>query len=60
MLLELEDTDIRAKITLIDKNRVRLTIDYPRETRYRDRVMAALADLLRSFQSSNETHEAGS
>ncbi len=45
MLLDLEDANIRARLVLVSKDRLRLTVEYPRS--HRDRVMAALSDLLR-------------
>lgn len=47
MLLDLEDVNIRARIALAPRDRVRLTLEYPHLPRYRDRVLNALADLLR-------------
>ena len=46
MLLDLQDTDIRAKLLPHGDDQMRLQIDYPRTAEYRDRVRAALADLL--------------
>jgi hypothetical protein len=46
MLLDLEDPGIRARISGLSGGRTRLVIEYPTE-RYRDTVLAALADMLR-------------
>jgi hypothetical protein len=39
--------DIRAKIVVTPDDRMRLTIDYPCLPAYRERIMAALSDLLK-------------
>ena len=45
MILELEQ--FTARIGLTRDDRMRLTLEYPCEPAYRDRVMQALADLIR-------------
>ena len=45
MVLELEQ--FTARISLTRDNRMRLTLEYPGEPAYRDRVMQVLADLIR-------------
>lgn len=47
MLLDLDDVRIISRFTYIRGDRIRLTIEYPRTTEYRDRIMDALADILR-------------
>jgi hypothetical protein len=47
MLLDLEDVQIRVRIVRIADDKIRLTLEYPRAETYRNRVMNALADLLR-------------
>ena len=59
MLLDLEDVQIRASIRRVASDRIRLVLEYPREDHYRDRVLAALADLLRpSLPATNQPNEA--
>jgi hypothetical protein len=47
MVLDLEDLRIRASLRRLTGDRVRLVLDYPAEECYRNRVLKALADLLR-------------
>jgi hypothetical protein len=47
MRLDLTDERLRARITRLRGDRIRLVLDYPSEPRYRDVVMEALAELLR-------------
>lgn len=47
MLLDLDDVQIRARLSSLSHDRIRLTLDYPRRADYRDKIMNALADLLR-------------
>lgn len=54
MLLDLTDKDFRARVSLIKNDRYRLTLDYPRTGPARDRIVAALADLLRPTSSVQE------
>lgn len=46
MLLDLEDERVLARIRRLGGDRVRLTLEYPAEPRYREAVFAALAELL--------------
>jgi hypothetical protein len=48
MLLDLEDERLKARISRVSGDRVRLVLDYPAEPRYRQAVLRALSDLLRS------------
>ena len=57
MLLSLEDSLVRARVSRLSGNRLRLTLDYPCDPQYRDRVMTALADLLRPVPSPEQSHE---
>lgn len=47
MILDLADKEIRVRLAPVSGGCVRLTLDYPNEPHYRDRVMQALSDLLR-------------
>lgn len=46
MLLSLEDERVRIRLARVMNNRLRLTMDFPREPHYRNRVLAAHADFL--------------
>lgn len=48
MLLSLEDKAIQVRLSSISGGRTRLVLDYPDGNKYRDRIMTALAELLRS------------
>ena len=45
--IQLEDIQLRGKIALPSRDRVRLTIEYPNDDRYRRIVQECLSDLLR-------------
>jgi hypothetical protein len=47
MLFDLDDVDVKARIVPCAQNRVRLTLEYPREPKYRDMVLSALCEMLR-------------
>lgn len=46
MLADLQDANLRARISWIAGDRYRLVLDYPRDPIYRDRVLKAFASLL--------------
>jgi hypothetical protein len=46
MVLDLEDPQIRARVSGLPGGRTRLVLEYPTE-RYRDTVLAALSHMLR-------------
>ena len=48
MRLDLEDERIHARISGASDGRTRLVLEYPAEPDYRDAVLTALADLLRT------------
>ena len=48
MLLDLEDKELRVRLTGLTGGRMRLVIDYPADPRYRESVFGALAELLRT------------
>ena len=47
MRLELDDERLRARVSRLTGDRVRLVLDYPAEPHYRDAVLTVLSDLLR-------------
>jgi hypothetical protein len=46
MKLDVDNDQIRVRLSPISNQRSRLMIDFPREPRYRDAVLKALAHLL--------------
>ncbi len=52
MLLDLQD--IQAKIVLTRDDRMRFTLEYPCASPYRERVMAALSEILRPVYDGAE------
>ena len=48
MLLDLEDERVLARIRRLNGDRVRLVLEYPAEARYREAVLSALAELIRT------------
>lgn len=53
MRLDIQDEQVRARVTLVGYDRARLTIDYPRCNPYRGRIFRALAEIL--VEESNST-----
>ena len=47
MLLDLEDDQVRCRISEQVNGKLRLTLDYPHTAEYRRRVMTAVSDLIR-------------
>ena len=47
MPLELDDLNLRARISPVGTDRLRLTLVFPCDRSYPERVRAALADLIR-------------
>jgi hypothetical protein len=47
MKVDVQDEGLRVRMDFPRNGMVRLTVDYPQEAYYRNRVMTALADLLR-------------
>lgn len=56
MLVDLQDANLRARISCIAGDKYRLVLDYPRDPAYRDRVLSALSDLLRPAQNIEMQH----
>lgn len=52
MLLDLEN--VRARIVLTADDRMRLTLEYPCQPVYRERVLAALSELIRPLAPQSE------
>lgn len=55
MLLDLEDGRLRARISSLSGNRIRLVLDYPHEAAYRTRILTALSDILRPATGAPDT-----
>jgi hypothetical protein len=47
MVLDLEVERIKATLRRLPENRVKLTIEYPSEPYFRNKVLSALSDLIR-------------
>ena len=60
MFVDLEDDRLRLRISLLRQGMARLQLDYPAEAPYRDRIRAALADLIhpRGTATARESEEA--
>ena len=59
MLVDLQDANLRARISCITDDRYRLVLDYPRDPAYRDRVLSALSDLLRPAEAETQQKRRG-
>ena len=59
MKLDLEDRRIRMTIKPLSDGRHRLTLDYPAEPVYRDKVLKALSDFLRPSDTKEELNHGG-
>lgn len=58
-MLDLQDANLRARISCITDDRYRLVLDYPRDPTYRDRVLSALSDLLRPAEAETQPKQRG-
>lgn len=58
-MFDLHDPNLSARISSIAGDKYRLTLEYPCDPVYRDRVLAALSDLLKPAETETQQKRRG-